>query len=76
MNGIFTVLITLGLMQPAPADDRREIDSRYVVASDPMVKAKRKLADALLARRTTLLFALGGNDLAKAEAENDLRGKP
>ena len=75
MDGIFTVLIALGLMSPAPADDRREIDSRYV-HSDPMVEAKRKLADALLDRRTTLLFALGGSELAEAEAENDLRGKP
>jgi hypothetical protein len=59
----------------APADDRREINSQYV-HSDPMIEAKRKLADALLDRRTTLLFALAGNDLAKAETENDLRGKP
>jgi hypothetical protein len=75
MGGIFTVLITLGLMQPAAADDRREIDSRYV-HSDPMVEAKRKLGDAMLKRRTTLLFALGGSEISKLEAENDLRSKP
>ena len=62
-------------MQPVPADDRREINSKYV-HSDPMVEAKRKLADALLNRRTTLLFALGGNDLAKVEAQDELRSKP
>ena len=63
----FAVLIALGLMQPAPADDRREINSQYVV--DDMAVAKRKLADAFLKRSDPLWLALGGNEIMKAEDE-------
>jgi len=80
MNGIFTVLIALRLMQPAPdIDDRREQNSRYIgngwgpePLPDPYTEEKKRL----FLHGLVILQDRHSSPMSRALGEDDLRGKP
>jgi hypothetical protein len=86
MSGIFTVLIALGLMQPAPViDDRREAcntwadrcdDDFDVTPESQMIEAKKLLAVWIVKQsnwNSPLSHAAGELELMRAEGEAELR---
>jgi hypothetical protein len=89
MSGIFTVLIALGLMEPAPdIDDRREAcntwaercdDDVDVTPESQMIAARKLLAVWIVKQpnyNSPLSHAAGELDLMRAEGEAELRRKP
>jgi hypothetical protein len=76
MNGIFTVLIAVGLKPGPDVDDRREQDSRYVgngwappPPPEPFAEHKRRL----LLHGYVILHDRHSNPMSRALGEDDLR---